>query len=51
MEVDGILEQNIQTRENTTPKVFTNVNIYAGDQFYAPALGKIRNLRVRTKNV
>merc|ERR1719186_67495 len=32
--------------ENTKPRIFSNVKVYAGDNWYNPVEGSIRNLRV-----
>ena len=42
--VDGI---NYWTIENTVPAIFAPVSVYAGDQWYQPVSGQIRNLRVQ----
>ena len=34
--------------ENTDARVFTNVNVYAGDPWYEPLDGMIRNIEITT---
>ena len=44
VKIDG---ENYWTIENTVPAIFAPVSVYAGDQWYQPVSGQIRNLRVQ----
>ena len=43
-----INDVNVRSEENTTPEVFENVKVYAGDPWYEPVDGKLRNIRIMT---
>ena len=45
MKVDGVTQVN---KSNSKAKTFTNVEIFAGDNWYAAATGLIKNLIVKT---
>jgi hypothetical protein len=37
------------TIENTVPAIFAHVSVFAGDEWYQPVSGQIRNLSIQTK--
>ena len=35
--------------ENTAPAAFEKIKVFVSDNFYTPAAGKIKNLKIQTK--
>jgi hypothetical protein len=35
--------------ENTAPAAFEKIKVFGSDNFYTPAAGKIKNLKIQTK--
>ena len=45
MKVDGAV---VATKKNKNPRSFEKIKMFAGESWYDPAKGKIRNLVVKT---
>ena len=43
--LDGESKRSV---ENTTPQKFDNIKVFAGDDYYPAADGKIKNLKIAT---
>ena len=44
-----INNESVQNVENTEPRIFKSVKMFAGDSWHEPLNGKIRKIKVETK--